>query len=98
MQFENLALFFTDFATNVKIGPNTIKAIFATPEESVQILSSGADVILESPKIVCRTEDVKTLTPGSMIEIGGKQYFVMENRADGTGISYVALSEEQLGE
>jgi hypothetical protein len=108
---ENLAQFFdTDdhgVAVVLKRGATvlrTINAIFNSPAQEVAIYDRSfydekfysSQVAVNSPQLQCRTVDVSDLRANDTATIGSDVYYIMYHEPDGTGVSNVFLSLNQV--
>ena len=94
--FEDLDDFFStkEHAQTVLIGPagqeTSIKAIFESDYHKVEEVYSGISSVL--PTLICKTEDVASVSQKTRVVIAGIAYRVVDKRPDGTGITEMPLN------
>lgn len=93
---EDLSQFFDidDFAVEATIGTvpaRTIKVIFETPSQSVEIFDTNIET--DAPRLQCKTSDLVGVPSKSKITISGKTYDIGKVSDDGTGVSFMYLKK-----
>mgnify|MGYP000538227379 CR=1 FL=1 len=93
---EDLTQFFDtdDFAVEAIFtlspsGTRTVKTIFDTPTQSVDIYDSSIEA--DAPLLRCKTSDLASVKNNANVEIDSTNYKVKRIVNDGTGISIVYL-------
>jgi len=71
------------------VGGEKIKVLFNRNAEVGLMGIESAKIIIEA-----KTSDVVSLITGDWIAIGEILYYVIKNEPDGTGVSYLTLSED----
>jgi hypothetical protein len=95
----DIDIFFSDFGVDAilksQIEPEkTIKVIFTAKGQALEILDSSIGVETTKPIALCKSSDVETVAHNDIIEISGKEYYVISILPDGTGITTLGLSED----
>ena len=82
---------FADTATFTHGGaPSSVKGIF----DNEFITAQGVETL--TPVFRCATTDVSTAVHGDTLVISGTTYYIIGIQPDGTGITLLILSREQL--
>lgn len=87
---EDLTIFFDDFAVSATLvnQGRTISVITNAPDEYLLLAGIGNDV--ERPLMLAIDADVVDVVDGDPIQIGGIDYLVISNRAEGTGLAWLS--------
>jgi hypothetical protein len=106
---ENLSAFFADFGVTVTIKRGvtvlrTITAIFTSAAQELAVYDRSfydekfysAKVSLTNPLLECQTVDVADTRLNDTCTVNGVDYYVRHGEADGTGISLLFLSLDQV--
>lgn len=91
---EDLSQFFSadDFAVEATIHSapaRTIKAIFETPSQSVEIFDTNLET--DAPRLHCRTIDLVGVRREMQVSVNSVNYKIARISDDGTGASFVYL-------
>jgi len=70
----------------------SIPVIFEAPG-SIMPLADGTEVETTAPKVLCRTEDLPSVSHGDTVTVDAKPYKVIGISPDGTGVTTLTLSE-----
>lgn len=89
---------FGQMATYTRTGYPAISilVIFDAPG-SILPLADGTEVETTAPKVLCRTDDVPSVSHGDTVTVDSKAYKVIGISPDGTGITTLTLSEATDG-
>lgn len=74
----------------------SIPVIYEAPG-SVATLADGTEVETTAPKVLCRTEDLPSVSHGDTVTVDSKVYKVIGISPDGTGVTTLTLSEDADG-
>ena len=94
---EDLSLFFDekDFAVeailNLGTSTRSIKAIFETPTQSVEIYDTAIEA--DAPRVTCRTQDLTGIKRGHAVTVQNQSYKIEKISHDGTGLSFLYLNK-----
>jgi len=95
----DIDIFFSDFAVDAilksQIEPDKpIKVIFTAKGQALEIFDNSIGVETTKPVAICKSSDVEKVAHNNIIEISGKQYYVISILPDGTGTTTLGLSED----
>lgn len=85
---ENLAPFFSDFATAATLDGASVSVIF---EEAGMTMADGIAAV--APQVIIATASVPASPYGKTLTIGARSFTVREHVPDGTGLSTLILTD-----
>ena len=97
---SDILMLFADFGETVMFlpadGSQPVRAvaIFGVSPEVGQLEDYGGGVVMSAPSLLARTEDVKDIEVGDLVEIRDIAYRIMSNEMQGNGISNMILTRE----
>jgi hypothetical protein len=91
---EDFTVFFDDFAIEAMVGVAPVMVIFDSDYISASDQFGGVGGSL--PRALMKSSDVAThnITRNTALIINGTEYYVIEPRPDGTGLTLLVLSTE----